>query len=339
MRRAIKFLLIAAVLIVAGCEHRPLEMPNEHTEVHVIVNVSAICNVTTHIYNEHVPVPDIKPEMLRVLFYDPQTHRLVTQAFISEKYTLDDGTQVICGDIKVLPGTYDILCYNFDLTSTTVTGEGNFDMITASTPQVDESILSRFESKADEVPDIRYQPDHLLVARNLGFEILPHVEKYIIKAEATTVIDTYYLQIRIKDGHNAQAASASISGLSSSNRIGPNIRNMDSPAATFFDLNKCYDIKIEDDNQEVLCAIFNTFGKIPDADSELSITFRVQTRAGGVAEKVVNMNEIFKTEDAIKRHWLLIDEIWEIPLIGGTAQGGFRPELGDWQEEHEEIEM
>ena len=160
-----------------------------------------------------------------------------------------------------------------------------------------------------------------------------------IETEANTVIDTYYIQIRVANAQRAASAMALISGLSSSNLIGPNIRSNDDPASTFFTMNRGTDIRINDDNQEVLCAVFNTFGKIPEEDSELNVTFNVQTKSGGIAEKTVNLNEIFKTEDAIKRHWLLIDEIWEIPLVQGSVQGGFVPELGDWQEEEDEIEM
>ena len=342
MRKVLYILMTAFVLLLHGCQLRPLEMPEDHVEVHVVVNVTAISNVTSNIYNEHVPVPDINIGILRVMFFDPETHNLITQAFISEKYTSEDGKEVICGDIKIAPGHYEMLCYNFDIETTKIMDEGNYNTITAYTPIVKNlNLTSRFSStKVSENPQkIIYEPDHLLVARIEDLNILPHVDRYVIETEANTVIDTYYIQLRVANVQRAVSAMALISGLSSSNLIGPNLRSNYDPAATFFTMNKGTDIRINDDNQDVLCAVFNTFGKIPEEDSELNVTFNVQTRSGGIAEKTINLNEIFKSEDAIKKHWLLIDEIWEIPLVQGTVQGGFVPELGDWQEEKEEIEM
>jgi hypothetical protein len=83
--------------------------------------------------------------------------------------------------------------------------------------------------------------------------------------------------------------------------------------------------------------VFNTFGKIEDATSNLYVTFNVIDTSGKIQKKEVNLDQIFKTEDAIKRHWLLVDETWTLenpeqpPVNPG---GGFQPVVDEW--EHEE---
>ena len=45
------------------------------------------------------------------------------------------------------------------------------------------------------------------------------------------------------------------------------------------------------------------------------------------------------SEDARERHWLLIDEVWEIPppVTNDDESGGFRPEVDDWDDIEEVI--
>ena len=52
----------ALVMMLCGCEFRPLEEPGFGTEVNVTVNVEAVLNVTCDIYNEKIPVPEIFPD-------------------------------------------------------------------------------------------------------------------------------------------------------------------------------------------------------------------------------------------------------------------------------------
>ena len=128
-------------------------------------------------------------------------------------------------------------------------------------------------------------------------------------------------------------ATAVITGLAPSNAFGKGLRTDDPSAAVCFDLKQSTDVTIEGDNQDVLCAVFNTFGKIEEVSSDLRVTFNVVDVSGKLQQKDVNLDKIFKTKEAIENHWLLIDETWTIerPDPQPGSGGGFAPEVNQWE--------
>ena len=162
----------------------------------------------------------------------------------------------------------------------------------------------------------------------------------MIRTTANTVVDTYYIQIHVEGMQYASSATAIINGLSPSNHFALNERTEDPTAAVCFDMIKSTDENLAGDNKDVLCAVFNTFGKIPEATSNLHVTFNVVDTGGNLQQKEINLDRIFKTEDAILHHWLLIDETWTIQKpdhTSGESGGGFKPVVDDWEEEHGDI--
>ena len=97
-------LMMALVLAAVGCERRTLLDPSFTTELNVMVNIDAVQNVTCDVYNPNIPLPNIKPEMLRVLFYEPGKNRVAGESYISSISTNADGNRVISGRVGVLPG-------------------------------------------------------------------------------------------------------------------------------------------------------------------------------------------------------------------------------------------
>lgn len=87
-------LAVLCVLCVAsGCHRRPLEDPSEKTLVKVKVNVKDIHNVTCDIYNPKLPLQQIAPTAMHVLFYDKATEVLAAETFITNIGTEDDGAE------------------------------------------------------------------------------------------------------------------------------------------------------------------------------------------------------------------------------------------------------
>lgn len=344
MNKSVKYIVavLLALPILASCHRRPLLDAEERVAIRVEVNINAIANVTTDIYNEKIPVPDLTTDMMRVMVYDPGTQNLLTQSFISNKTYAEDGSQVLSGALNISYGTYDFVVYNFDTPTTQVTSENNESSILAYTNEISESMKVRYmASKAgDEDVSIRYEPDHLVVAREHDLYISPHDTLIVVETEARTVVDTYYIQIHVEGMQYASQATAVISGLSPSNRFGLNERTVDPTAAVAFDLIKSQDDKYAGANKDVLCAVFNTFGKIEDVSSELIVTFNVIDTEGNLLQYETSLDTIFKTEDAIERHWLLIDDTWVIPNPNPNPNpggGGFQPRVDDWEEEQGEI--
>lgn len=332
-------LLLMLVFAASSCERRPLVEITEKVKIRVLVKIKTIMNVTTGKYNERIPVPEVAPKVIRVMFYDPDTKELRTQSFISRRGVDEQGNEYLEGEVNVRPGTYDILCYNFDTPSTIVKNENSWNTINAYTSEISEALYTRFRSRTEPTaldPRIYYEPDHLIVAREEKMHIPEHTELLVIEVDASTIVESYYIQVRLKNGKYASDASAVLTDLAPSNSFGINEPTNDEYAGTFFEMHRSTDPRIRADNQEVLCAVFNTFGKRPDhidpsMESKLFVTFNVITTEGKTVEMTVDMDSIFQTEDAKERHWLLIDKVFEIPE---PSSGGFKPVVDDWDDEN-----
>ena len=310
----------------------------EKIAIRVDVDVKAVSNVTCDVYNPKVPIPSVNTDMMRVMVYDPKSKNLLTQSFISNK-TIENGDQVLSGMLNISYGNYDFLVYNFDTPTTQVSNENNEESIIGYTTEIPATMRTRFlGTKADEYDNvhINYEPDHLMVAREYNLRVSPRDTMVVIRTTANTVVDTYYIQIHVEGMQYASSATAIINGLSPSNHFALNERTEDPTAAVCFDMIKSTDENLAGDNKDVLCAVFNTFGKIPEATSNLHVTFNDVDTGGNLQQKEINLDRIFKTEDAILHHWLLIDETWTIQKPdhqSGESGGGFKPVVDDWEEQ------
>lgn len=355
-KRIVRILLAAALVMVSfsACHRRPLEEPSGAVRIAIKVDVKTVTNVNANIrssvvlYGSNTSLWDEKlsqldPELMRVLVYDPETDKLLTQSFISSTEIDEEGNKVFMGSLGISHGNYNFLVYNFDTPTTQVNQENSEQSIIAFTDEVSPAMKARYlGTKADDDEDINihYEPEHLLVANEKDVRISPHDTLVVVRTEASTVVDTYYLQVRVKGMQFASSASAVISGLSPSNHIGYNIRTVDPSAAVVFDMQKGQDLSLDGDNKDVLCAVFNTFGKIDQVSSDLYVTFNVFDTAGNLRQYTANLDDVFKTEEAILYHWLIVDEsclVIDIPDPGVNpptpGNGGFQPQVDDWEEE------
>lgn len=347
MNKLIKSLTIAVLAVVAvSCQWRPLEDPSDAIELKVVIELRAVNNITQNIYNKKIPIPPIESEMFRVIFYDHQTGKEITQAFLSEPTVNSEGKSCLGGTVNVSPGKYDMVCYNFDISDTFIRHEDKINTMQAYTRSISDAVKARYNNAKNanggstkaidfDNDDILHCPEHVVVAREIGLEIKPHSGTIVIETEANTVVDTYYVQVHVDGLQYASSASAIISSMAPSNHIGLNERDTLKDCAIFFTLQPSTDDHITGSNKDVLCTLFNTFGKIYSIHSDLAITFNVVSIDGSIFDYVIDMDDIFETEDALKRHWLLIDKTIVIPApIGPSGGGGFNPEITDWEEIH-----
>ena len=333
MKRLGTYLLAALVVVlaVAGCQRRPLLDPNVTTELKVTINTRSLRNVTCDIYNPNIPLPKVEPEMLRVLFYEPGKSKIVGESYISSLSTDADGNRVISGRVGVLPGDYEMVVYNFDLRSAQIRNDHSHSTIEAYSDPVSELLSSRFNTRVGQRLDIRYQPDHVLVATNPKEHIPWHDEMHTIYAEASSVVESFYLQVKVEGLQWVSSAQAVISGVAGSNLIGGRKRVDNPETAVYLTL-----VKSEDDGKAVLCNVFNTFGRIEDSNNELWISFDINTVDGRTETREYNITHLFESDLCRQHNWLLLDQtiVIDPPTTPPTAGGGFLPEMEDWQEEH-----
>lgn len=328
-------LLAAFVLLASACERRELVDMNHLTKIAVKVNIDAVANVTCDVYNEKVQTPKIEPSAMHVLFYEAESEKVAAESFISEVGVDTDGKRVLHGNISIMPGNYKMLIYDFGTESTIVEHYYTWKECRAFTneipPALKGTLLSKADPKAIEEAYIVYEPDHLVVATSENEYIPYHEGMHTIQADAMSVVESYYLQIKVKGLEYVSSAQAILSGMVNANKISSNTRVIEPQATIWFDLEKS-----DDKGVPVICTVFNTFGRIEDSQNDLEVTFDIKTHDGRTVQEKFDISELFHTEECIKHHWLLLEETIEIspPISSG---GGFNPEVGDWDEEHHDI--
>lgn len=349
------FRILLVVLVLAGavsCHRRPLYDPESNIRVRVKVNVNAIANITLNTrYNNDPALYErrtlsMNTDEMHVLVYYPNTKNLYTQTWLRSK-TTEDGMQVLSGNLAIDYGNWDIVIYNWDTQSIQKLGFNSENTLLAYTEEISNATRNRYlGTRAGEFDgiSINEEPEHLFVAHK-SVDVMPRDTVIVINTEAQTLTDTYYLQIRVKGAEFIQSnATAVLSGLSPSNRFALNLRTTNPASAVYFPLTISTDEHIVGEDNQVMCAVFNTFGKIPDASSDLHATFSVVDTGGNLQTLDVNMDEVFKKKEAIENHWLIIDHVvWEIvnpgtnpPPSGG---GGFQPVVDDWDTIDGEISL
>lgn len=327
-------LLLCLLWGLCGCEFRPLEDPNRGVDIRVNVNVKTVANVTTHIYNEKIPVPDIYPDAMHVLFYEEGGDKMVSESFITKREMGADGSCTMSGFANILPGTYRMVIYSLGDNNTEVGDYKSWSRINARALEVNGDIMNRYKTLATinsrTSPIVTHTPDHVVVARNAEEKIPYYSDSYTIHAEATTVVETYYLQIKVDGLPYVSTARAYLSGMASGNLLAKNELIADPESILYFELEKS-----EDQGEPVLCAVFNTFGRLEDSVNSLSITLDVATVDGRSESYTYDITDLFHSELCQKYHWLLLEERMQVQKPSGG--GGFTPGVTDWEEDNHQV--
>ena len=332
------------LLICTGCEHRPLEMREYEENIFVRVYYDEnIRNVSFGFYDESKKKPEYSsPKMMRVAFFDNVSDKLV-----SERYLYDCGRDergyYIQGKMNLPNGKYNMLAYNFDTNEIETRNNDSYYAMSAYTNALSESEANRFfASRGDDATNICRQPDHLFVAKVEGVEIdkpIYYEAPDTIKNNtgtypvAETIVKTYYLQFNIKGVEHVRSAVALISGMAGSKNMHSNEMVKDDVASIFFSLNNGKDKARTSDDIAVAYASFNTFGKLPNTEGYLDITFEFKTIYNTVQTETFRITDIFETEMAKENQWIIIDKVVEIiPPEDAETSGGMSPGVNDWEQ-------
>lgn len=339
MRRLGNILSALLILMTMSCERRPLEEPDFETRIDVRVNVAAIANVTCDIYNDKIPVPAIEPEVMRVMFYDIHEDKMLGESFISDISRNEDDEMVVSGNVSILPGEYRVMVYAFGTESTLISDYNSWNRCQAYTDPLSQDFLKTMSLKGQvDQQSIHFQPDHLMAARS-EYENIPwHSGTHVILAEATSVVESYYLQVKVDGLEYVSSARAVLTSMSGSVPLATAQPDYTSPVALYIPLQKS-----DDEGEDVICNVFHTFGRVPESKNELEVTFDLMTVDGRTVTRSFDISDLFDSQECIDHHWLLVEETIVVPAPPdpgpGASGGGFDPVVNDWENEYHEIEM
>lgn len=317
------FALLMALMLSVACSRRPLEEMNDGLYLKLNLNLDV----------HNLDKPHTKPELMRVLFYDPDTYE-----FVSDDYVGPDG-----GYISAQPGRYKMVVYNFDTEATIIRGESSAPKLEAYTNEIPSATRTNLLTKLNaasrvdyvapsETEKIVYEPDHLFVARE-DVEIFHRTGTQTIHAAAHSIVETYYLGVRLQGGKNMASAQALLSGQAAGNNFGFEGGMIEESVILYFDMMPGTD----ENGNEVLETTFNTFGKLPKEISHLWLTVVVTNNQGDVEYRQWDITDEFKDNP---EKWIFIEEdpiVLPDPPPSTGGGGGFQPSVDEWENVEQDV--
>lgn len=341
---------IALIFILAftACEHRELvdETNLHYVRIYLDENIR---NVTYGFYDETREKPTYKtPQGVRVVLSDPASGKVVTQKHLTEGGH-DDRGNYLHGYIYAEPGNYNLLAYNYDTEATHIADDYSYPRMTVYTNPIAETLKNRLQSvRASEFPtrtgEVRYEPDHVFVASAEGIraerspmgDTLCTIEGLPITAQSVT--KTYYMQVNVKGVEYVRSAVALITGMSGAVRLHDRSMVPEMESSIYFNLKNGLTKARSGGKTHVAYASFNTFGKLPNTEGYIEITFEFNTTGGKVQTETIRVTDLFGTPMVKEQQWIIIDKTIEItPPEGSSATGGLGPGVNEWQQVEGEI--
>lgn len=343
----IRLLLLMSVCVLTSCEHRLLEDPIDFSKgrfLRVYFN-EHIRNVSFGFYDaSKQPSNYQSPVLLRVVCADPLSGEVVTERYLSD-YGRDEKGYYIQGNISAPEGAYKLMAYTCDVEHVNFLYEYSFHSLMAYSVELSSSEANRvFPTRDENVlinEPIHHQPGHLFVANVDNVYFGPEVLSDTIFTEAKshpvaeTIVKTYYMQVNVKGVEYVKSAVALITGMSGGKRIYNNEMLTDDPVSIFFSLNNGMDKARTDKETRVAYATFNTFGKLPDVEGYIEISFEFKTIYNTVQTETFRVTDLFETPMVRDNQWIIIDKVIEIVPPEGEEDvtgGGLSPGVSDWEQ-------
>ena len=341
--KAVKSIRLAALLLVCtllagACQRRPFSSRN--------TGVNLVLKINTRIVNQ---VDVALPANMRVGMYNPDNHSLSYADFVGPEG----------GYISPEPGTYDILVYNFETESTILRGEDDFLKAEAYTNEISPYLKGQIRplleqrrklrqerlaassvsetAATDDEERVVYEPDHLFVGRVKGQDI-PRLlleegdREIVIEVEATSIVETWKIEIRgVQGAEYISSISAIISGQAASTYLYSG-EDSDESVSVYFTMQTN---RARTSDEGMIMGSFNTFGKKPGVESELSLDVSITDSGGNTYDLHYDITSDF--QDNPERVIVIEDDIKIDPPSSGG--GGFDPSVEDWDNVTSDIEL
>lgn len=334
--------VIVSALTLAACIHRPLEeMGNTHY-IRVYIDDS-IRNTTCWFYNDTLTGPEFKlPQVVRVTLNDPQSGAQTAESYLQHSgrdtlgYYLD-------GYIIADAGSYDLMAYNIGTETTNIRDNYNFNTTTAYTNPIQSQLYARIPQsvRAYSGSKIAYMPDHLFVTAQQQVDIPYSHDIDTLRGhdgscfKASTLVKTYYMQVRVKGIRYVSTASALLSGMAGSSVLATQSMVETDSVRLYMEMDNYR--ATDSVNTAYIYTTFNTFGKLPKENTLLTLTFEFITTDGRSQVETINITDLFETPMVRENKWIIIDKEIVIdppptPPNPGENGGGFTPKVDKWED-------
>ena len=341
--KAVKSIRLAALLLVCtllagACQRRPFSSRN--------TGVNLVLKINTRIVNQ---VDVALPANMRVGMYNPDNHSLSYADLVGPEG----------GYISPEPGTYDILVYNFETESTILRGEDDFLKAEAYTNEISPYLKGQIRplleqrrklrqerlaassvsetAATDDEERVVYEPDHLFVGRVKGQDI-PRLlleegdREIVIEVDATSIVETWKIEIKgVQGAEYISSISAIISGQAASTYLYSG-EDSDESVSVYFTMQTN---RARTSDEGMIMGSFNTFGKKPGVESELSLDVSITDSGGNTYDLHYDITSDFL--DNPERVIVIEDDISIDPPSSGG--GGFDPSVEDWDNVTSDIEL
>ena len=332
-----------------ACEHRELVDDSNLRYVRVYLDED-IRNVTYGFYDETKERPAYQtPRGVCVTLCNPASGEVTAQKNLTEGGR-DERGSYLHGHIYAKPGIYNLIAYNYDTEATHIADDDSYQRMTVYTNPIAESLKSRLQSiKAEEEPytrtgEVRYEPDHVFVASTEGICLERTAESDTLRTlnreplVARSVTKTYYMQVNVKGAEHVHSAVAYITGMSGAIRLHDRSMVPEMESNIYFGLQNGLTKTRSGKDTHVAYASFNTFGKLPNVEGYIEITFEFNTTDGKVQTEKIRVTDLFETPQVKEQQWIIIDKTIEItPPETPESTGGLGPGVSEWEQVEGEI--
>lgn len=345
---------LSLMLFFTSCEHRELvELSNVHY-VRVYID-EQIQNVTYGFYDESRLKPVHKrPSVVRVALCEPTNGRVVAERYLQQSGE-DERGYYLEGHITADAGDYHLMVYNFGTESTLIREEHTYRLAEAYTNEIASHYYAYLPSVrvSETESPIVYEPDHLFLLTRDRIHIAPTNRLDTLRTEAgdyftaSTCVDSYYIQVRIKGIEYISTAASLLTGLAPSTTLHNRTMQPEPPVQIFFEMNASGREGQEErsgsttrtEKMPVIYATFNTFGKLPEAETNYMVTFDFVTTDGRTQTETINITPMFDTPEVTENRWIIIDREIVIDPPPKQEGGGLSPEVDEWQDVNTDLRI
>ncbi len=326
--------LIAVILVLCltdltSCHHIPLYEPA--TGVYLALDLKFGSKTELSGF-ETFPDPNVwdrivngnRPSQYHLCMYDRETNALVYDEYLSEEG----------GFIEAPTGYYDIIIYSLGDDVVRVDGlnsKGSAFAYSSSTgAAVKMSKVTKNDADEEEVVNIQYpihnMPGHVYVGtmENVYIPVRSNVKKAIsVDVNMQTLMDTYTFEAINIDGlERISAMTCYITGQVPSKFLWDGRYNQELCAIPV-------PILIDANGESKIRGVFNTLGKHPLALANVFLNIMIKNAQGEMYQWIFDVTDQFHNPDNIK-HEIIITQKMVVP---DAEQGGFHPDVSDWEAE------